>query len=131
MGKGEPGGINGRVGKVGRATRPRTRVKQAGYTSAVEEQITAFRSLGQGCILLAFATGELLKVDLNPLIAKGGVFTRLADDSYLSQAVLEDWGHCLEWPDGLDVGADTLYQYGKPASGNPQFIELDAAVAAK
>jgi hypothetical protein len=80
------------------------------------ERIVKFESLGRGRILLTFEPGEVLEVDLNPLIERGGAYSRLADDGYLSQATLEDWGHTLEWPGELDMGADTLHSRGTPVS---------------
>jgi hypothetical protein len=81
----------------------------------MEEQIIAFRSLGNGHILLTFADGEMRDVDLTPLISKGGIFSRSADDFYLASGVIEDYGYCMEWPGDpvLDMGADTLKDRGR------------------
>lgn len=33
------------------------------------------------------------------------------------QVVIEEWGHGLDWPGGLDMGADRLYQMCREQAG--------------
>ena len=81
--------------------------------SRSEIKIAEVHSLGSGRMLLLFINGTWVTVDFAELIAKGGVFTRLADDDYLAAARIMEGGYFLEWPDELDIGADSLWRRGK------------------
>ena len=88
----------------------------------MEPEIVAFRSLGRGQILLQFRHGPWVEVSLESVIAIGNMCARLADDDYLAQASIGDYGHWLEWPGELDIGADQLWERGIPAKA-PAAIE--------
>ena len=63
------------------------------------------------CELLSnWSTGETLDCDLTDTIKRHTAFATLADPSVFAQVVVEEWGHGLDWPGGLDMGADRLYQ---------------------
>jgi len=79
-------------------------------------RITDFRAMGHGRILLKFVNGVWVENDLSDLIAIGGIFVRLADDNYLAQAKIGDYGMWIEWPGELDIGADTLWEDGTLAT---------------
>ena len=75
-----------------------------------------FRALGSGRILLQFKPGTWVEVDLSFLIRVGGIFAPLADDAFLAQATIGDYGHWIEWPGEIDQPADSLWLRGKPVS---------------
>ncbi len=81
----------------------------------IEPEIVEFRSLGGHRILLQFRHGPWVEVDLSFLIDVGGMFARLADDSFLALGRLGDYGHWIEWPGEIDQPADSLWLRGKPA----------------
>ena len=78
-----------------------------------EYKITSVHPLGGGRLLLRFVNRTWVTVDFADLIAKGGVFSRLADDDYLAAVRIMEGGYFLEWPDELDIGADSLWRRGK------------------
>ena len=60
-------------------------------------------------------TDRIGVVDLRPLLAKGGVFQVLQDPAVFGQVVIGDNGRFIEWPSGVDLCADALYQkMGRP-----------------
>jgi hypothetical protein len=79
-------------------------------------RITDYRPLGSGRIELRFINGVWVRVDFSSLIARGGSFARLGDDTYLAQGRIGDYGHWMEWPDELDFGADQLWWWGLPVA---------------
>jgi hypothetical protein len=59
---------------------------------------------------LTFSDGRKGVVDLSDLIATGGVFAALEDgDTFASVRVAES-GRWIEWPNGVDLCADALYE---------------------
>src|SRR5437016_1428837 len=85
----------------------------------IEPEIAEFRSLGGGRIRLRFRHGPWVEVDLGFAIAIGNMGARLAEDDYLAQARIGDYGHWLEWPGELDFGADQLWEWGTPLETQP------------
>lgn len=75
-------------------------------------RLTHFRSLGGGKVQLRFINGVWVEVDFAEAITAGNSFARLADDAYLAQAAIGDYGFWLEWPGELDFGADQLWRWG-------------------
>jgi len=39
------------------------------------------------------------------------------DPDVFSLVAIEEWGHGLDWPDGLDMGAERLYQLCREQAG--------------
>jgi len=64
-------------------------------------------------LLLTFATGEIRRFDVRPYLTKGE-FARLQDPA-LFQRVHVVSG-VVEWPGGLDLCADMLYDNSVPAT---------------
>ena len=71
-------------------------------------------------LLLHYAAGEVVK-DFNSLIARGGVFSRLADDAYWRRVQVGEDGRSLDWPPvtddpltALDLDADALWFEAHP-----------------
>lgn len=79
-----------------------------------EPEIVDFVAVGNGVIHLKYMNGLWVENDLSDLIAIGGIYARLADDEYLAQARIGDYGHWIEWPGEVDIGADTLWEDGVP-----------------
>lgn len=57
---------------------------------------------------LKYSDGGVVIADFKPIIAKGGVFTGLADPQLFSQVRLGERGRSVEWPDELDFCADSF-----------------------
>ena len=75
-------------------------------------------------IEIDWSTGETLSVDLFELTAPP--FDALRNDEFFAKMQLDDWGHGLDWPGGLDMGADRLYELGREQAGLPTASEFNA-----
>lgn len=82
-------------------------------------RIVDFRALGGARIQLKYINGVWVENDLSDLVALGGICAQLADDAYLAQARIGDYGFWIEWPGDVDVGADTLWEDGVPVDCPP------------
>ncbi len=67
-----------------------------------------------GELTLLLDSGEQFRVDLRPLIQRGGVFRRLRFSMYARMAKIREKGLYIEWPLGLDIGADSLWERREP-----------------
>ena len=56
---------------------------------------------------IAWSTGETLSVDLSDYVRPP--FDVLEDPVFFAGMKCDEWGHGLDWPGGLDLGADRLY----------------------
>ncbi|WP_223306946.1 DUF2442 domain-containing protein [Acidithiobacillus ferrivorans] len=80
-------------------------------------------------IEIHWSTGEVFTTDLKDLIGpprKEDPFCALHDPAFFAQGHADDWGDGLNWPGGLDLGADRLYALGRKQAGLPtreDFIE--------
>lgn len=62
------------------------------------------------CLQIRYESGETVTADFAPVVAMGGVFTRLADDAFFAQVRIGENGRSIEWPGGLDFCADALLE---------------------
>lgn len=79
--------------------------------------ITAVEVTGPLQLTVSWKSGEVLACDLTATVARHAALSVLADDDVFSQVAVEEWGHGLDWPDGLDLGADRLYQLCREQAG--------------
>lgn len=82
------------------------------------------RIVGPLTVEIDWSTGETLRVDLAALTAPP--FDALRDPGFFARMRRDDWGHGLDWPGGLDMGADRLYELGREQAGLPTASEFDA-----
>lgn len=69
-------------------------------------------------VRLRFSNGAVKDVDLEPVLAKGGVFTEIRDDrSVFERLFVDPESKTLAWPGDLDLDAAVLYGESEPASG--------------
>jgi hypothetical protein len=63
-------------------------------------------------------------------VCKYAALAPLKNAATFAQVRPDDWGHALEWPNGLDIGADRLYELSREQAGLPtasqfnQWMEL-------
>ena len=88
-------------------------------------RITSVRTSGQLRLEIDWNTKETLAVDLSTIITHNQAFAPLTEPSFLNQVSIEEWGHGLDWPGGLDMGADRLYDLGREQSGLFSPSQLD------
>ena len=73
--------------------------------------VTDVEYLGDYTLLCTFSTGEILKVDLTPLLSYPA-FEELRDKEQFIQFGLED---TIFWKNGADIAPERLYEMGKAA----------------
>ncbi len=80
----------------------------------------------EGCRLrLVWSDGTKAEIDLNAIAATRS-FSPLRDAAVFAQARVGDWGHSVEWPGGIEIGADALWLETLSASERTdvrQFLE--------
>lgn len=79
--------------------------------------ITAVQVTGDLHLRITWNTGEALDCDLAATVSQHTALAPFADPAVFSQVAIEEWGHGLDWPGGLDMGADRLYQLCREQAG--------------
>ena len=78
--------------------------------------IKAVRVDGPLQLTLDWSTAETLRLDFAGLIKPP--FDALKDPAFFAQVALEPWGgHGLDWPHGLSMDADRLYELCREQAG--------------
>ena len=63
-------------------------------------------------LLVTFEGDIVVLVDFSPIIERGGIFAALDDEETFHKVQIEDDGHTLVWPGGIDFFADRLWEKG-------------------
>lgn len=74
------------------------------------ERVISLKALESARLLVSFHDGREYTVDLAPVANRGGLAASLLDDEFLAQACIKDEGTHVEWPNGLDIAADSLFR---------------------
>ena len=78
--------------------------------------IKAMRVDGPLQLTLDWSTAETLRLDFAGLVKPP--FDALKDPAFFAQVALEPWGgHGLDWPHGLSMDADRLYELCREQAG--------------
>jgi len=85
--------------------------------------ILVARIVGTLTVELDWSTGETLCADLSGHMAPP--FDALRDPAFFARMVCDEWGHGLNWPGGLDLGADWLFDLSREQAGLPTASEFD------
>jgi uncharacterized protein DUF2442 len=72
--------------------------------------IRGVKAKGAATLQIAWSTGEKLSVDVSPLIRRFKLYAPLRNAALFSRAKADPWGHAVNWPGDIDMGADQLYQ---------------------
>lgn len=88
--------------------------------------IQSARVLAPGVVELSWNTGEILNVNLADVPKRNAAFAELVDPAFFSLMSLDEWGHGIGWPGGLDLGADRLYELSREQAGLPTASEFEA-----
>ena len=86
--------------------------------------LKAARIVGPLTLDLDWSTGETLRAELAGWLRPP--FDALRDPAFFDRMQVDDWGGGLNWPDGLDLGADALYELCRQQAGLPTAREFDA-----
>ncbi len=73
-------------------------------------KIQAAHVIEHGVLEVHWSTGETLRVNLADLPKCNTTFAPLTDPDFFARMERDEWGHGLDWPGGLDLGADRLYE---------------------
>lgn len=85
--------------------------------------ISEARIVGAMEIEIDWSTGETLRANLAKCTAPP--FDVLRDPVFFARMTKDDWGHGLDWPGGLDLGADMLYELCRQQAGLPTASEFN------
>jgi hypothetical protein len=91
--------------------------------------ILAVRIIAPLKLELDWSTKETLSLNLAPLVRKLTAFAPLKTPAIFAKVRVDDWGHALEWPKGLDMGADRLYELSREQAGLPTASEFNQWMA--
>ena len=72
------------------------------------------KPLPDACVEIHWADGSVSVIPFNDVIAKGGLFSQLADPDFFAKVKVGDYGDCITWPGELDFGADSLWYRAHP-----------------
>jgi len=86
-------------------------------------RIETARVTGELQLEIDWSTGETLPIDLSDLAR--GPFEALRNPSFFTRMTRDEWGHGLDWPHGLGLGADRLYELSRQQSGLPTASEFN------
>ena len=68
-------------------------------------------------LIIVWRSGKQTKVDVSEYLNSPG-YERLREPKFFRTAVVEEWGHGVEWADGeIGIDADSLYRLGKEQAG--------------
>jgi hypothetical protein len=66
---------------------------------------------------IAWSTGERLPVDVARLIKRFKLYAPLRNAALFRKAKADPWGHAVNWPGEIDMGADQLYELAREQAG--------------
>jgi hypothetical protein len=73
----------------------------------------------------AWSTGEVLEVNVEPVLRKIPALAHLLEPEVFAQAQRSEWGHGIEWSDA-ELGADNVYAWAKEQAGEVSHQMFDA-----
>jgi hypothetical protein len=79
-------------------------------------KLRAVEALEPCRLLTTWSTGEVLDVDVGPVLRKTPSLKKLRDPKVFAKAHLAEWGHGIEWFD-TEMGADNVYAWAKEQAG--------------
>ena len=79
--------------------------------------INAVKAVGPLCLMIQWDTGESYGVNLAALVTRTQAYAPLREPTFFECVTVEEWGHGLDWPGGLDLGADRLYDLCREQAG--------------
>ena len=62
---------------------------------------------------IVFSTGETLAADVSRLIKRFKLYAPLKNPAHFGKAKVDPWGHAVNWPGDIDMGADQLYEIAR------------------
>ncbi|RJX34261.1 MAG: DUF2442 domain-containing protein [Desulfurivibrio sp.] len=92
-----------------------------------QKSIASVTAEAPNLLVIVWRKGKKTKVDIAEYLDSPG-YERLRDPEFFATAVVEEWGHGVEWADGeIGIDADTLYRLGKEQAGTAfSVVEFNA-----
>jgi hypothetical protein len=91
--------------------------------------IRAVKAKPPATLEIAWSTGEMLAVDISRLIKRFKLYAPLRNAAVLRKAKVDPWGHAVNWPGEMDMGADQLYDLAREQAGEWGPERFDAWMA--
>lgn len=79
--------------------------------------ITSAKAQGATQLALTWSDGVEARIDLADILKDRG-FAALKDPAEFTGVQIGEWGHSLEWPSGVELGAETLWLCTLNATGH-------------
>jgi hypothetical protein len=89
----------------------------------ITRTIEAVQARAPAKIALKWSDGTQAQIDLGDVLRKRP-FQVLRDARKFARVRLGDWGHSIEWPDGPELGADSLWLETLSATGHEDTREF-------
>ena len=87
-------------------------------------RISAVKALGEQRLRVRFANGKVLNVDLADCLRRSKALRKLLDEKEFDRVALGEDGHSIAWPNGLDLGADTLWEEALKQNGRADAVQF-------
>ena len=82
-----------------------------------QQMIKAVTTEAPSLVTILWRSGKQTRVDISEYLDSPG-YEKLKEPKFFASAVVEEWGHGVEWADGeIGIDADTLYRLGKEQAG--------------
>jgi hypothetical protein len=79
--------------------------------------IRAVTAKAPAVLEIAWSTGEKLTVDVSRLIKRFKLYAPLRNAALFGKAKADPWGHAVNWPGEIDMGADQLHELAREQAG--------------
>lgn len=68
-------------------------------------------------LAIIWSTGETLAADVSRLLKRFKLYAPLRNAALFAKAKADPWGHAVNWPGDIDMGADQLYELAREQAG--------------
>ena len=79
--------------------------------------IRSVKAKAPATLEIVWSTGESLAVDVSRLVKRFKLYAPLRTAGLFVKAKTDPWGHAVNWPGDIDMGADQLYELGREQAG--------------
>jgi hypothetical protein len=79
--------------------------------------IGAVKAKPPATLEIAWCAGENSTVDVSRLIKRFKLYAPLRNAALFTRAKADPWGHAVNWPGEIDMGADQLYELAREQAG--------------
>jgi hypothetical protein len=79
--------------------------------------IRAVKAKAPATLEIVWSTGERLAVEVWRFIKRFKLYAPLKNATLFAKAKADPWGHAVNWPGDIDMGADQLYELAREQAG--------------